>query len=146
MEIKKRIPTGFIPHEIGSGAGFFQEIVPNLITSELFPVPGIDRVSDAKNLPFNDDELDCIVMTDVLHHIPDVCKFFQEATRCVKPGGCIVMIEPWNTPWAQWFFQNLHSEPFDPDAGWTFPSSGPLSDANGTLPWILFERDRKKFE
>ena len=55
--------------------------------------------------------------------------FFQEATRCVKLGGCIVMIEPWNTSWAKWVYQNLHSEPFDPDAGWTFPSSGPLSNA-----------------
>src|SRR5437870_8166877 len=26
------------------------------------------------------------------------------------------------------------------------PSSGPLSGANGALPWILFRRDRAKFE
>ena len=56
------------------------------------------------------------------------------------------MIEPWNNPWAKWVYQNLHHEPFDPNAGWTLPASGPLSGANGALPWILFERDRKKFE
>jgi hypothetical protein len=29
---------------------------------------------------------------------------------------------------------------------WEFPSTGPLSGANGALPWIVFERDRKRFE
>ena len=46
----------------------------------------------------------------------------------------------------KWVYQNLHHEPFDTNAGWTLPASGPLSGANGALPWILFERDRKKFE
>ena len=29
---------------------------------------------------------------------------------------------------------------------WEFDAEGPLSSANGALPWILFERDRDKFE
>ena len=146
LEIKKRIPPNCTALEIGSGAGFFKEVIPNLITSEIFPIPGIDYIIDAHNIPLKDNTLDCIVMTDVLHHIPDVSKFFQEANRCIKVGGCIVMIEPWNNPWAKWVFQNLHHEPFDTNAGWELLSSGPLSGANGALPWILFERDRKIFE
>jgi hypothetical protein len=40
----------------------------------------------------------------------------------------------------------LHHEPFDEfSEKWNFPSSGPLSGANGALPWIIFFRDRKKF-
>lgn len=131
--------------ELGSGAGFFRRFVPNLITSELFPTPGVDRVVDARSLAFLDDELDGIVMTDVLHHIPDVVLFFQEATRCIKAGGQMLMIEPWNTPWSSWVYRRLHSEPFEPRGGWFVPSTGPLSGANGALPWILFERDRERF-
>ena len=145
-EIKKRIPIDSSIIELGSGAGFFQEIIPHLITTELFEAPGIDKVIDAHKLPFKENELDSIVMTDVLHHIPDVCKFFYEANRCIKVGGSIVMIEPWNNPWSKWVYQNLHHEPFDTNAGWKLESSGPLSGANGALPWILFERDKKKFE
>ena len=144
-EIKKRVPQESIIIELGSGAGFFK-IIPNLITTELFPSPGIDKVIDAHKLSFSANELDSIVMTDVLHHIPDVCKFFQEADRCIKFGGSIVMVEPWNNPWSKWVFQNLHHEPFDPDAGWKLKSSGPLSGANGALPWILFERDKKNLK
>jgi SAM-dependent methyltransferase len=131
--------------ELGSAAGFFRKFAPKLITSELFSVPGVDRIVDAQHLPFANDELDGIVMTDVLHHIPDVACFFQEATRCIKAGGQVLMIEPWNTPWSRWVYQRLHSEPFQPDGGWTIPPAGPLSSANGALPWILFERDRERF-
>jgi SAM-dependent methyltransferase len=132
--------------ELGSGAGFFRKVVPKLITSELFAVPGVDRIVDGCHLPFSNDELDGIVMTDVLHHIPDVVRFFKEATRCVKAGGQVLMIEPWNTPWSNWVYRRLHSEPFQPDGDWTIPSTGPLSGANGALPWILFERDRERFQ
>jgi SAM-dependent methyltransferase len=132
--------------ELGSAAGFFREFVPNLITSEIFPTPGVDRIVDARNLPFANDELDGIVMTDVLHHITDVARFFHEATRCIRPGGQVLMIEPWNTPWSRWVYQRLHSEPFEPEGCWTIPDTGPLSGANGALPWILFERDLGRFQ
>lgn len=132
--------------ELGSGAGFFRKLMPNLITSELFSTPGVEQIVDAQQLPFSKDELDGIVMTDVFHHIPDVARFFREATRCIKAGGQVLMIEPWNTSWSRWVYQRLHSEPFAPDSGWNIPSTGPLSGANGALPWIVFERDRERFQ
>jgi SAM-dependent methyltransferase len=132
--------------ELGSGGGFFDELLPEAITSEIFLTPGVALVADACQLPFADASLDAIVMTDVFHHIPNVADFLTEATRCIRPGGKIVMIEPWRTPWAEWVYTHLHSEPFEPGAGWTIPSSGPLSGANGALPWIVFERDRALFE
>lgn len=132
--------------EIGSGAGFFGEMSPRVITSEVFEMPGVDVIVDGRNLPFERAGLSGIAMTDVLHHIPDVRVFFEEATRCVRPGGRMVMIEPWRTPWSEWVYCNLHSEPFEPEAGWLIPATGPLSGANGALPWILFERDRDLFE
>jgi hypothetical protein len=41
----------------------------------------------------------------------------------------------------------FHHEPFLPDAPqWSFPPAGPLSSANGALPWIVLARDRVAFE
>lgn len=132
--------------ELGSGAGFLQDHIPNLITSEVFETPGVRLVADARDLPLPDRSLDAIVMTDVFHHIPDANRFFSEALRCVRPGGKIVMIEPWRTTWSQWIYTHLHSEPFSPEEGWEIPETGPLSGANGALPWIVFQRDRREFE
>jgi SAM-dependent methyltransferase len=135
--------------EIGSGAGFLAEsgLIPRLVTSDLLPVPGVDRVIDARSLPFADGSLRAIVMTNTLHHIPEPRRFLAEAVRCVRPGGVLSMIEPWNTPWSAWVYMRLHHEPFVPAAAtWEFPSTGPLSGANGALPWILFARDRAVLE
>lgn len=132
--------------EIGSGAGFLKEYISSLVASEVFHCPNIDIVCDATSLPFQDRSLRAIVMTDVLHHIPDIEGFLTEAARCVKPGGAIVMIEPWHTPWSRLIYTYLHHEPFEPAAEhWDFPKQGPLSGANGALPWIVFSRDRSRF-
>jgi SAM-dependent methyltransferase len=132
--------------ELGSGAGYCQEFIPGLITSEVFPCPGVQIVVQAGQLPFEANFLRAIVMTNVLHHLPDVRKFFREAERCLRPGGKILMIEPWLTPWSRFVYTCLHHEPCLPDAQeWSVAGSGPLSGANVALPWILFARDRAKF-
>jgi len=133
--------------EIGSGGGFLKEFIPGLISSEIFRIPGIAITLDGEKLPFKNASLRGIVMIDVFHHIPYVKSFLTEATRCVRAGGVIVMIEPWNTCWSRLVFRYLHHEPFNPDAtGWDFKRAGPLSQANSALPWIVFERDREKFK
>ena len=133
--------------ELGSGAGFLRDFVPGLISSEVFYTPGIDIVLDGTALPFADSSLSGIAMTNVLHHLPQPRRFFAEAARCVQPGGVVAMVEPWVSPWSRWVYSRLHHEPFLPEAQeWEPPGNGPLSRANGALPWILFHRDRSQFE
>lgn len=135
--------------ELGSGAGFLAEtgLIPGLITSDVFAAPGVDRVIDARRLPFGEGALRAVVMTDVLHHVSEPRAFLAEAARCVRPGGVAAMVEPWVTRWSRLVYGRLHHEPFEPGAErWEFPASGPLSGANGALPWIMFERDRGVLE
>ncbi len=133
--------------ELGSGAGYCEQFIPGLITSDVFPFHGVRLVADALQLPFSDASLRAIVFTDVLHHMRDVRLFFAEASRCLQPGGRILMIEPWVSAWSRVIYKRFHHEPFRPEATeWSFPSTGPLSGANGALPWLVFVRDRHKFE
>ncbi len=133
--------------ELGSGGGFLAQYIPGLITSEVFPCSDIQLVLDARRLPFSSGSLKAIAMVDVFHHICDNRAFLNEGARCLRPGGSIVMIEPWVSTWSWPIYTRLHDEPFEPDAkNWTFSSAGPLSGANGALPWIIFQRDRHRFE
>ena len=142
------IPSGNGPVlELGSGAGFLNTVIPDLISSDVFFCSGINVILDGQRLPIATGVLRAIAMLDVLHHLPAPRAFLTEATRCVRPGGVMVLLEPWVTPWSRWVYTNLHHEPFQPQAAtWEFPSSGPLSGANGALAWIIFERDRSQFE
>lgn len=133
--------------ELGSGAGFLGDFLPDLITSELFPCADVRVVLDGLALPFANASLRGIVMTDVLHHISAPRRLFVEAARCVRPQGAMVLIEPWVTPWSRVIYTRLHHEPFCPEAAaWEFPPRGPLSGANMALPWMMFARDRAQFE
>tara|TARA_R110002096_G_scaffold54517_1_gene140515 strand:+ start:1201 stop:1992 length:792 start_codon:yes stop_codon:yes gene_type:complete len=144
-------PIGTSILEIGSGAGFFAEFMNSdeVVTSDIIPLSGIDLTLDAQELEqeFAPESLRGITMINVLHHVPDVRRFFRSATQALAPGGVVSMIEPWVSGWSKFVYNNLHHEPFDPGRpDWGFETTGPLSGANGALPWIVFERDKQQFE
>lgn len=132
--------------ELGSGSGFFKEVAPAAMTSDILRCGGVDLFADGQRLPFPDASLKAIAMTNVLHHIPNLRRFFHEATRCVRPGGVVAMLEPWVTTWST-FAYSLHHERFLPDAPeWSTPPGRPMSAANDALAWIVFSRDRCRFQ
>ena len=148
-EIRRALPTEVQGPviELGAGAGFFKNHIPELITGDVLPSGFIDVCFDARRLPFKPNSLKGIVMLNVFHHIPSAGAFLSDAQRCLKCGGVVVMIEPWITVWSHLIYKLLHHEATDTSQqGWDFESSGPLSGANQALPWIIFQRDRILFK
>jgi SAM-dependent methyltransferase len=142
-----RCPPGGTAIELGSGAGFVQSVLPDVVTSDTIPYEGVDKVVDATRMPFADGSLRGIFMLNVFHHIPDVAGFLREAERCLKPGGRVLIVDQFPGWFSSVIYKRLHHEPFRPDAKeWAFDSEGPLSGANGALAWIVFRRDRERFE
>jgi len=132
--------------ELGSGGGFLKELEPKVICSDILELSTNDMTFSALEMPFKDNSVGGIFMIDTMHHIPDIEQFLNEVNRVLVKGGKVIMIEPANTLWGRFIYKNFHHEPFDVNGGWTFPEKGPLSGANGALPWIVFGRDRKLFE
>jgi SAM-dependent methyltransferase len=133
--------------EIGSGGGFLGELIPGLISVDLRPGADVDLAASALELPLADGRIGAIFMLNVLHHLPDPARFFDEAIRVLAPGGRLVAIEPYVSPLARVLYGKLHHEAFEPERQeWEVPVDGPLAGANGALPWIVFERDRAEFE
>jgi SAM-dependent methyltransferase len=143
--IKTVPPDGAIV-ELGSGASFLKKLAPHVITSDVLPYSGVDRVFSALDIPFADASVSAFVMVDVFHHVKDSRQFLKEMQRCLQGGGKVVMIEPANTAWSRFIYKNFHHEPFITTAGWGFEVGGPLSGANMALPWIVFCRDRSLFQ
>ncbi|MFY0607966.1 MAG: class I SAM-dependent methyltransferase [Cyclobacteriaceae bacterium] len=132
--------------EIGSGGGFIKEHLENVITSDIQKLSYCDLCCDASELPFEDEELSAILMINVFHHIPVPEDFLREASRTLKKGGKIILIEPAKTLLSTFIYKHFHHEDFDPNSGWELSEHGkPMSVANGALPWIVFKRDRARF-
>lgn len=146
-EEARRCPAGGRIVEIGSGAGFLKELIPEVLTTDVLPYAGVDQVVDAARLPFPDESLRAICMLNVFHHLPDVSRFLLEAQRCLAPGGRLLLADQHPGLIGAPIFKYFHHEPFDMDAvDWSFASTGPLSGANGALAWIVFRRDLSKMQ
>lgn len=148
--MQKKVGKTGICLELGGGGadfrGYCQTRLPNwqILKTDILPLSGLNIVLDATKLPLKTESVDAISMINVFHHIPDISSFLLESQRALKPGGILCMVEPWNTPWSRFINQHLHTEPFNPDATeWRLRPGSPLTGANGALPWIVFERDRK---
>jgi SAM-dependent methyltransferase len=133
--------------ELGSGGGFLDELVPGLVRIDLRPGADVDVVASALALPFAPRSVGAAFMLNVLHHLPDARAFFAELERVLVPGGRAVMIEPYASPVSGFVYRHAHHEPFDPgQRDWAIGGRGAMTAANDALPWIVFERDRARFE
>jgi SAM-dependent methyltransferase len=138
-------PPSFGPRvELGSGPGFARGFVPELELTDLVKAPWHDREVSAEALPYADASLGGIVLFDVLHHIPAPRKFFAEAVRALKPGGRVVMCEPYIGPLSYPVYKFLHEEPvrmFDDPLAPAADARDPF-DSNQAIPTLLFARRR----
>ena len=134
--------------DIGAGSGHFKQMSGQIISLDILSAPWVDVVGDAEALPFADGSIAGIAMLDVLHHLSRPMSFFEEASRVLRPGGRIAMIEPGITPLSWPFYNYLHQEDVD-------MSVDPMSDqppsvaedpfaSNQGLPTLLFERNRHR--
>lgn len=131
--------------ELGSGGGFIKEFIPKIITSDVIAGPGIDLVFSAQKMPFKSRSVSTFILLNTFHHLKRPQESLREMRRCLKIGGKIVMIEPFNSFLSRFVYKSFHYEPFDIDADWEIPGKGRITDSNNALAWIVFIRDRNKF-
>lgn len=135
--------------ELGTGAGFFKSLRPNLITSDIRKAPNIDIELDAQNMSLQDETVRCIYAINVFHHLPNPDAFFNELCRVLLPGGGCILIEPHIGFASALLHRHMHTnERFEPNApNWDSTTiGGPLSGANQALAHIVFIRDLEKFK
>ncbi|HLK91520.1 MAG TPA: class I SAM-dependent methyltransferase [Polyangia bacterium] len=143
-------PPAFGPRvELGSGPGFARNFIPELELSDIVRAPWHDREASAEALPFGDGALGALVLFDVLHHLPNPGRFFTEAARALRPGGRVVMCEPYVSPLSYPIYKWFHEEPLalgvDPLAPAASSGARDPFDSNQAIPSLLFGRRRRAF-
>ena len=140
------LPDG-LKIEIGSGGGFLKDIIKDVVTSDVVDLPGVEQVFFAEKMPYPNESVSAVILLNTLHHIKKPDDFFLEVNRCLKQNGRLIMIEPTNSRLGRFVYKNFHFEPFDEkQSDWQIKGDGRLTNANQALPWIIFVRDKEKFQ
>jgi SAM-dependent methyltransferase len=133
--------------EVGSGSGLLKDLLPEVILSDVAPLPWIDQVVDCMRMPFEAGSLGGIIAIDLLHHVANPHVFLDEAARVLRPGGRALLIEPYITPVSYLGYRLLHHEDVylrdyhrgaNKDGSKADPWEGNLA-----LPTLVFKRDLK---
>ena len=141
--------SGGISVEAGAGPGFFKQFAPEVISTDLISCPWLDTIADAQQLPFRKDSVSNIFGLDMLHHLAAPMAFLKEASRILVPGGRLILIEPWITPFSYILFRFLHQERCDlSETPWMERGSAEgrekmAFDGNQAIPYLLFGPRRR---
>jgi SAM-dependent methyltransferase len=54
---------------------------------------------DGDQWPIANQSVDCVLSTETMEHVPDSAVFLNEAHRCLRPGGQLVLTVPFSARW-----------------------------------------------
>ena len=141
---------GGVSVEVGGGPGFFKQLLPSVISTDLVSCPWLDVVADAQALPFQTSTVTNVLGLDVLHHLAAPMKFLKEVERVLIPGGRLVLVEPWITPFSYLIYNFLHQEECDFSARpWELTDASMLQskkalDGNPAIPYLMFRPSNRQ--
>jgi SAM-dependent methyltransferase len=112
-EIAAALPGGArgLTVELGSGMGNIKEVLPDCITTDLFPNPWLDRVENAYALSFAAQSVANLILFDVWHHLQYPGAALREFRRVLAPGGVVVLFEPAMGGLGRAIYGAFHHEP-----------------------------------
>jgi ubiquinone/menaquinone biosynthesis C-methylase UbiE len=118
--------------DLGCGSGAFThllaragydcvglDISPKLVELARGKFPQVEFIEgDVEHLPFADASLDGILLSGVVHHLPDPTRCASEVFRALRPGGKFVAFDPNRMNPFMWLYRD-HSSPFYSSVGVT---------------------------
>jgi len=139
-------PSALSILEIGSGTSPLKQFHSNVLTSDVLDLDYLDLVFDCHEIDklsaIEDNSLDVITLTNVLHHLKSPIAFLNRAASKLKSGGKVIATEPFFSALSTLIFKYLHHEMVDSQI--SEPElvhvQGPLASANIALPWLIFFR------
>ena len=138
--------------EVGSGAGFSRDFIKskNFKLTDLGNEEHLDHKNiDAQSTGFEEESLDFVIASNMIHHIPYPIKFFREMNRILKKDGKLIIFDAYCSVVFQLATAIMKHEGFDFTIN-VWDESNPKSDeddawdGNIAITNLIFD-DKKKF-
>ncbi|MCM8776169.1 MAG: class I SAM-dependent methyltransferase [Candidatus Omnitrophica bacterium] len=138
--------------ELGSGAAFSKDFIanPSFKTTDYEKHPWIDEQVDALKTPFQDESIDVVIASHMIHHLATPALFFREIQRILKPGGFLLIQDIESGLLTRLLLRIMRHEGWNFNAA-VFEENATCNDprdpwsANCAIPHLLFS-DPKAFE
>jgi SAM-dependent methyltransferase len=91
--------------DVGSGGSHYGKFFPNRLTVDIDPARHPEIVADASELPFENEEFETVLCTEMLEHVRNPFKVEEELRRVTKKGGVLILSTRFVFP--------LHDTPHD---------------------------------
>ena len=134
--------------ELGSGVGFIKKYDQSIVTSDVVYNKFTDKIIDANNLPYGDNEIKSIIGIFCFHHFRDPLNFLRDIEKKLVDGGVCILVEPYYGPLASVIYKRVHeSEYFDPNESFDHIAENKtaMEKANQALSYIYFIKNKEKF-
>ena len=133
--------------ELGSGIGNIKDVIPHALRTDLFPNPWLDQTENAYKLSFADETVSDLILFDVFHHLRYPGAAFREFRRVLRPGGRVLVFDPFISLFGVFVYKALHHEPinwrqeieWNAPKGWD-PSQLDYYAAQGNATRVFFSR------
>jgi SAM-dependent methyltransferase len=99
--------------ELGSGIGNLKMVVPDVICTDIFQNPWIDKVENAYSLSFENESVSNLILFDVWHHLKYPGNALKEFNRVLKPGGRVIIFDPAMSMSGFLIYGIFHHEPVE---------------------------------
>lgn len=139
--------TGGTKIELGAGVFPIKRTFDDVLATDVVASPDIDLVVDAMAMDLPDESVHALYGQNCFHHFSDPDRFFREALRVLKPGGGVVLIDPYYGSLASLVYRRLFTtETFVKETdNWKTDLAGPMVGANQALSYVVFVRGRDEF-
>ena len=97
--------------ELGSGMGNVKEVIPECVTTDIFPNPWLDGTGNAYALSFSDGSVANLILFDVWHHLQFPGTALAELGRVLTKNGRLILFEPAASLLGKIIYGVFHHEP-----------------------------------
>jgi SAM-dependent methyltransferase len=140
--------------ELGCGQGYGKSILKakSYLLTDYADYPWLDvKFVDALATPFQDQQFDFVIASNMIHHVPYPARFFAEVRRILRPGGKLLVQDVNCSLLMRTMLHLMRIEGYSYEVN-VFDAQVPANDpndlwsGNNAVPNMLFDNPRRFHE